>query len=143
MLRFSLNRIFFEDNLIQKIKSLEIFKDQVALWKEIYSRLSLYKKWRLILVDFEKLSGTYVICAGGFDLGNVNGIEINTVNWQITHLHVKLSKPASEDLGFKKRFRSSTVCLPISLVATTGDNILLNKSIDELSRHPEISECKE
>ncbi len=94
-------------------------------------------------MTYEKLTGMYVICAGGFDLGNVNGIEINTIDWNVTHLHVKLSKPASEDLGFKKRFRSSTVCLPMSLVAQTGDNILLNKSIDELSRHPEISECKE
>jgi sporulation protein YlmC with PRC-barrel domain len=95
------------------------------------------------LVTYEKLTGMYVICAGGFDLGNVNGIEINTTTWNVTHLHIKLSKPASEDLGFKKRFRSSTVCLPMSLVAQTGDNILLNKSIDELSRHPEISECRE
>ena len=95
------------------------------------------------MVTFEKLTGMYVICAGGFDLGNVNGIEINTSTWNVTHLHIKLSKPASEDLGFKKRFRSSTVCLPMSLVAQTGDNILLNKSIDELSRHPEISECRE
>jgi sporulation protein YlmC with PRC-barrel domain len=97
----------------------------------------------LILVSFDKISGMYVICAGGFDLGNVNGININTTTWQVTHLHVKLSKPASEDLGFKKRFRSSTVCIPISLVSQTGDNILLNKCIDELSRHPEISECQE
>ena len=97
----------------------------------------------IILVDFDKLSGMFVICAGGFDLGNVNGIEINTINWQVTHLHVKLSKPASEDLGFKKRFRSSTVCVPTSLISQIGDNILLNKSLDELTRHPEISECIE
>jgi sporulation protein YlmC with PRC-barrel domain len=97
----------------------------------------------LILVSFDKISGMYVICAGGFDLGNVNGININTITWEVTHLHVKLSKPASEDLGFKKRFRSSTVCVPISLVSQTGDNILLNKCIDDLSRHPEISECQE
>ena len=97
----------------------------------------------IVLTNFDKLSGMFVICAGGFDLGNVNGIEINTDTWQVTHLHVKLSKPASEDLGFKKRFRSSTVCVPISLVSKYGDNILLNKSIDELSRHPEIYECRE
>ena len=94
-------------------------------------------------MSFEKLSGLYVICAGGFDLGKINGGEINTSTWQVTHLHVKLSKAASEDLGFKKRFRSSTVCLPISLVAQVGDNVLLNKSLDELTRHPEISECLE
>ena len=94
-------------------------------------------------MSFEKIKGMFVICAGGFDLGEINGGEINTENWQVTHLHVKLSKAASEDLGFKKRFRSSTVCLPISLVAQVGDNVLLNKSLDELTRHPEISECIE
>jgi sporulation protein YlmC with PRC-barrel domain len=94
-------------------------------------------------VSYEKLSGKFVICAGGFDLGNLNDVEINTKTWQITHLHVKLSKPAAEDLGFKKRFRSSTVCFPVSLVSQVGDNILLNKSIEELTKYPEISECPE
>jgi len=56
---------------------------------------------------------------------------------------VKLSKQASEDLGFKKRFISSTVCFPVSLVSKVGDNILLNKSLDELTKNPEVSECQE
>ena len=85
----------------------------------------------------------FVICAGGFDLGEINGVEMNTDTWQVTHLQVKLSKPASENLGFKKRFGSSTVCVPISLVSSVGDNILLNKTLDELTKHPEISECRE
>ena len=95
------------------------------------------------MVSFDKLSGKYVICAGGFDLGAISGLEMDTNSWQVTHLHVKLSKAASGDLGFKKRFRSSTVCMPIALVASVGDNILLNKSLDELSRHPQITECIE
>jgi sporulation protein YlmC with PRC-barrel domain len=94
-------------------------------------------------VSFDKVSGKFVICAGGFDLGELNGVELNADSWQVTHLHVKLSKPASEDLGFNKRFRSSTVCVPTSLVAKVGDNVLLNKSLDELTKHPEISECRE
>ena len=93
------------------------------------------------MTSYEKISGKFVICAGGFDLGEINGIDMNTATWQVTHLHVKLSKPASEDLGFKKRFGTSTVCVPVTLVATVGDNVLLNKSLDELSRHPEITEC--
>lgn len=92
-------------------------------------------------MSFEKLSEKDVICAGGFDLGVVNGMEINTSTWQVTHFHVKLSKQASEDLGFKKRFRSSIVCMPVSLISTVGDHIMLNKSLDELTRNPEISEC--
>ncbi len=92
-------------------------------------------------MSFDKLSGKFVICAGGFDLGEVNGIELDTTTWKVTHLHVKLSKNACEDLGFRKLFRSSTVCLPTTLVSKVGDNILLNKSLDELSKTPEISEC--
>jgi sporulation protein YlmC with PRC-barrel domain len=95
-----------------------------------------------ILVSFKELSDKFVICAGGFDLGQINGAEINTGTWQVSHLHVKLSKTASEDLGLKKRIGSSTVCVPISLVSTVGDNILLNKSLEELSKNPEITECK-
>ena len=82
----------------------------------------------IILAKFDELSGKYVICADGFDLGKINEVEIGTHTWQLTHLHVKLSKSASEDLGFKKtftRFTSSTVCFPISLVSKFGDNVLL------------------
>jgi sporulation protein YlmC with PRC-barrel domain len=94
------------------------------------------------LVSFKELSDKFVICAGGFDLGQVNGVEINTSNWQVTHLHVKLSKSASEDLGFKKRIGSSIVCVPIALVSSVGDNILLKKSLEELVKIPEITEFK-
>ena len=92
-------------------------------------------------MSFDKLSGKFVICAGGFDLGEVNGVDIDTNTWQVTHLHVKLSKSASGDLGFQKRFGSSTVCVPIALVSKVGDNILLNKCLDELSKNPQITEC--
>ncbi len=95
-----------------------------------------------MLVSFKELSDKFVICAGGFDLGQINGVEIEPETWRITHLHVKLSKSASEDLGFKKRIGSSTVCIPVNLIATLGDNVLLKKTLDELSRHPEITECK-
>ncbi len=94
------------------------------------------------LVSFKELSDKYVICSGGFDLGNVNGVEINTNTWQVTRLHVKLSKSASEDLGFKKRFGSSTVSVPVSLVYSVGDNILLNKSLEELTKSTDITEYK-
>ena len=95
------------------------------------------------MVSFDKLSGKFVICGGGFDLGEINGVEMNTDTWKVTHLQVKLSKPASEDLGFKKGFVSKHVCFPVSLVSKVGDNILLNKCLDELSKNPEISECPE
>lgn len=94
------------------------------------------------MVSFKELADKFVICSGGFDLGQINGVEINPGTWQVTHLHVKLSKSASEDLGFKKRFGSSTVCLPVALVQSIGDNILLNKSLEELTKGSEITVCR-
>ena len=111
--------------------------------ERIISLILLTLKMGIILVNFDKLTGMFVICAGGFDLGNVNGIEINTINWQVTHLHIKLSKPASEDLGFKKRFRSSNSMRAYLINFSIWRQYTANKSLDELTRHPEISECIE
>lgn len=95
------------------------------------------------MVSVDKLSGKCVFCAGGFNLGEVKGAEIDTTTWKVTHLQVKLSNQASEDLGFKKRFRTLTVCMPVSLVSAIGDAIIVNKTLNELSKNPEISECPE
>ncbi|MCL5876608.1 MAG: PRC-barrel domain-containing protein [Candidatus Bathyarchaeota archaeon] len=95
------------------------------------------------MVSVDSLSGKSVIGASGTILGEVKGTEVNTNTWQITHLHVKLSSIASETLGFKKRFRSSTVCMPVSLVSAVGDVITIGSNINELSQNPQISECPE
>jgi sporulation protein YlmC with PRC-barrel domain len=97
----------------------------------------------LFLVSIDKISGKNVIGQGGYDLGEVKGAEINTSTWNVTHLQVKLSSKASDELGFKKRFRSSTVCMPISLVTAVGDVVTIGKSLNELSNNPEITECQE
>jgi sporulation protein YlmC with PRC-barrel domain len=95
------------------------------------------------LVRIDELSGKNVIGAGGSILGEIKGAHVNTQTWQVTQLEVKLSSAASEQLGFKKRFRSSTVCLPVSLVSAVGDVVTVGRTLDELSKNPEISECPE
>lgn len=76
-------------------------------------------------------------------MGEVKGTEVNTNTWQLTYLQVKLSSPASEELGFKKRFRSSIVCMPVSLVSAVGDVITIARSLRDLSENPEITECSQ
>ncbi len=97
----------------------------------------------IVLVNVDELSGKNVIGLGGSILGEVKGAQVNTKTWQVTNLEVKLSSVASEELGFKKRFRSSTVCMPVSLVSAVGDVITVGRSLDELSKNPEITECSE
>ncbi|MCW4018777.1 MAG: hypothetical protein NWF00_08910 [Candidatus Bathyarchaeota archaeon] len=94
-------------------------------------------------MSFEKLVGLKVIAAGAFSLGEVKGAEVDFATWQITHLQIKLDDVAAEKLGLKKRFRSSIVCMPVSMIDAIGDYITISKSIDELSQSSEITECKE
>jgi len=85
------------------------------------------------MTSVSKLMGKRVIGANAYMLGEVNGAEVDTGKWQITHLHVSLADEATRELGFKKPFMGSvTVCLPVSLVQAIGDVITLNKGINEL-----------
>jgi len=95
----------------------------------------------VFLVKVDELSGKSVIGAGGKIVGEVVGAEVNLSTWQITTLLVKLSSMASETLGFKKRFRSSTVCMPVSLVNAVGDVITITSDINTLSQDSQITEC--
>ncbi len=89
----------------------------------------------------DELSGKNIISAGGTIIGEVVGAEVNTSSWNLTALDVKLSAAASETLGFKKRFRSSTVCMPVTLVSAVGDVITINSDLNTLSQDSQITEC--
>ena len=96
-----------------------------------------------VLVSIGKLVNKKVIGTDGYIVGDVRGLEVDTSNWQITHLQVKLSEQATEEMGFKKMFRrSSTVCVPVSYVSAIGDIVTVNKSAAELRSSKDIKECK-
>ena len=96
------------------------------------------------VVGIDKLVGMKVITAKAYIFGEVNGVEVDVDNWRITHLHVKLTDKAAIDLGLIiKRFRSSTVCMPITLINEVGEVVTIDKSLKELSRIIDIVECKE
>ena len=95
-----------------------------------------------ILVSVYKLHKKKVIGKDGYILGEVEGLEANTSNWQITHLRVKLSDQAAKEMGFKKRLRSSTVFVPVSFVSAIGDIVTLNRSAPDLRSSQDITECE-
>ncbi len=94
------------------------------------------------LISVDSLSGLNVISSDGLVIGEVKSAEIDANKWQVTHLQVKLSSKASEDLGFKKRFKSSIVSIPVTLITSVGDVILLGRSMKELGDNTEIYESK-
>lgn len=97
----------------------------------------------IILINFETLLGKKVIGTGGYILGEVKGASIDTKTWQIVQLHLKLTDNAAEELGFKKRFRSSMVSMPIKMVQAVGDVVNVSPSLKEMTESKEITEFKE
>ena len=61
---------------------------------------------------------------------------------QRAHLQVKFIDKAATDIGFKNRFRSSTLCMPVALIRAIGEVVTIDKSLEELGRTSDI-ECKE
>lgn len=95
------------------------------------------------LIDFSTLLGKKVICSGAYIVGEVKSVSIDTTTWYVRNLLVKLTDTAAEELGFKKRFRSSTVCVPTKMVMAVADVVTLAPSLKEISESNEITECKE
>ena len=86
-----------------------------------------------LVTSLSELMGKKVVGANAYMLGEVNGAEIDTKKWEVTHLHVNLTGEATRELGFQKpRLGSLTVFVPISLVQAVGDIITLNRGIREL-----------
>jgi sporulation protein YlmC with PRC-barrel domain len=96
----------------------------------------------VFLISFETIVDKQVIGTGGFIIGEVKGALIDTQTWQIPQLYVKLSDNAANELGFKKRFRSSTVCLPTKMVQAVGDVVTIAPPLKALSESNEITEYK-
>ena len=95
------------------------------------------------MVNIDQLIGKKVISEKAITIGEVRGAEADTNNWTITHLLVKLTREAANELEFKKRFGSPTVCMPVSLIKAVGDVVAIQKSISELRKTRELVECKE
>jgi len=92
------------------------------------------------MVKASKLNGMKVITTDAFTIGEVNGTEVDTEVWQITHLHVALTNETTKELGFQKPLLGHlSICLPVHIVKSTGDVITLNKQLEQLKVLPE---CK-
>ena len=91
------------------------------------------------LVGLDELLGKSVIGKLGNHIGDVSGLDIEPTTWKVTHLQVKLSRSAANEIGVKKVFITPTVRISTSLMEKFGIIMTLNKSIFELKEHQEFS----
>jgi sporulation protein YlmC with PRC-barrel domain len=94
------------------------------------------------LISFQTLLGKKVIGMGGYILDEIIGASIDTKTWKVAQLHVKLTDTATEELGYKKRLRSSIVNMPIKMVQAVGDVVNVSPSLKELSESNKITEFR-
>ena len=87
-------------------------------------------------VSDEHLRGRTVIAADGQAIGEVAALFIDTSKWMIVAIQIKLSKSAAEQLGAATGlFRAATFDLPVRLVQSVGDAILLSIPALELRQN--------
>jgi len=88
----------------------------------------------------EHLRGRTVIAADGQAIGEVAALFIDTSTWTIIALQIKLSKSAAEQLGAKGGLlRAATFELPVRLVKSVADTVLLSVPTLELRQIPDPS----
>lgn len=86
-----------------------------------------------MIVKVKKLNGIKVITLDAQNLGVIDGAQVDTTNWMITDLEVKLDKEAIQEMGLKKpKIGSLVVCLPINYIQTFGDVITLKHKQETL-----------
>jgi sporulation protein YlmC with PRC-barrel domain len=84
-------------------------------------------------VSDDHLRGRTVIAADGQAIGEVVALLIDTSTWTIGALQIKLNKSAAEQIGAKGGLlRAATLDLPVRLVQSVADAVLLSVPTPEL-----------
>jgi len=81
----------------------------------------------------ENLRGRTVIGADGQAVGEVAALFLDSDAWGIQSLQVKLRKEIADQLGAARTvFHAGTVEIPIRLIQSVGDAVVLSAPVDGL-----------
>lgn len=81
----------------------------------------------------ENLRGLTVIGADGRAIGDVAALFLDSDSWRVESLRVTLRKDIADQLGASRSmFRAGTVQIPVRLVQSVGDALVLSVPVDAL-----------
>ena len=81
----------------------------------------------------ENLRGRTVIGADGQAVGEVAALFLDSEAWAIQSLQIKLRKEIADRLGASRSvFHAGTVEIPIRLIQSVGDAVVLSVAVDGL-----------
>jgi len=123
--------VCFPTELIKAVGEVITLKEPIRNLEDIEKRG--------IIVSSPKLKGKKVIGAKGFNIGEVEGFDIELANWQVTGLKVVLTDEAATELGFKIPFLSKVVVIiPTNIVSLVSNFVTLDETIQNIES---IIEC--
>jgi len=95
-------------------------------------------------INTAKIEGKKVVSEKGYVVGEVEALDVEVSNWQVTGLQVGLTDEAATELGFKRPVLSKVaVIIPSSAVDEIGNFVTLDKSIENLKSLVEcIKSCQ-
>lgn len=81
----------------------------------------------------ENLRGRTVIGADGRAVGEVAALFLDSDAWGVESIQVKLRKDVADELGASRTiFHAGTVEIPVRLVQSVGDALVLSVPVDGL-----------
>lgn len=81
----------------------------------------------------QSLQGRTVIAADGQAVGEIAVIFLDSESWRVESFQVKLRKPIGVRLGAAQNvFHAGTLEVPIRLVQSIGDAVMLSVGVDGL-----------
>ena len=81
----------------------------------------------------ETLRGRTVISADGLAIGEIAILFIDSDAWRVESLQLKLRKDIADRLGAGRgMFRAAELEIPIRMVQSVGDAVVLSVAVDDL-----------
>ena len=81
----------------------------------------------------ETLRGRTVIASDGLAIGEIAALFIDSDAWRVESIQVKLNKDIADRIGAgRSMFHAGAVEIPIRMVQSVGDAVVLSAAVDEL-----------
>jgi sporulation protein YlmC with PRC-barrel domain len=82
---------------------------------------------------YRQLDGKKVFTQDGTDIGDVAGVDVDTDNWSIVAIEVRLERKLLEKLNMEKpMFGSQSVKLSVDLVSGVSEAVVLEVPLADL-----------
>jgi len=95
--------------------------------------MEVWKGGSSVRLSDENLRGRTVIAADGQAIGDIAAIFLDSDVWRVESLQVKLRNNVADQLGATRgMFHAGTLEIPIRMVQSVGDAIILSVAADEL-----------